>query len=90
MKSVFSDQRSAISGQHEVEEDPTPTQKIWRPVSDLDLAQQRAFQEMQAAMTRGDLEGAQAAFQRISEIEAEQMRAHQAARQYLLKKLGRA
>ena len=78
---------SQVSG--EQFDDPTPTQKIWQPVSDLDIAQQQAFRDMQEAMTRGDLEGAQAAFQRITQIETEQMQAHQAARAYLLEKVQR-
>ncbi len=78
-----------MSTSDQVQDDPTPTQKIWKPVADLDKEQQRAFLELQEATYSGNTEAAQKAFQRIQEIEAEQMRAHQAARAYLLKKVQR-
>lgn len=68
-------------------EEPTPTQKIWQPVSDLDKEQQQAFQALMKAMNNNDLAAAKEARQRIDDIEAEQMRAHEAARAYLLKKV---
>jgi phytoene/squalene synthetase len=68
-------------------DDPTPTQKIWQPVSDLDRAQQKAFQSLMYAMTHNDMETADQARRQIAEIEEQQRVAHAAARQYLLKKV---
>lgn len=69
------------------DDDPTPTQKIWNPIADLDKAQQQAFVQLAEAAHRGDHESAIQARQRIQAIEDEQQVAHQAARAYLLKKL---
>lgn len=68
-------------------EEPTPTQKIWKPVSDLHLAQQQAFKDMLAAMSRGDLDGAADARKRIQAIEDQQKENHAAARAYVLSKM---
>lgn len=68
-------------------DDPTPTQKIWQPVSDLDKAQQQAFREMVDAMSRFDVKAAAEARERIQAIEDEQKQAHAAARAYVLDKL---
>jgi hypothetical protein len=78
-----------LSAQREVDEDPTPTQKIWRPVSDLDIAQQQAFRELAEAMSRFDMVKADAARTRIQAIENEQKQAHAAARAYLLQRVHR-
>ena len=67
-------------------DDPTPTQKIYAPVANLDMAYDQAFKDFQNAMARGDLQCAERARIRISEIEIEQRAVHQAARAYLLSK----
>lgn len=78
---------NTVSGStFQVEEDPTPTQQIWQPVSDLDKEQQQAFRDMLDAMNHGDLDAAGKAKQRIEEIEVEQVQAHAAARAYLVAK----
>lgn len=68
-------------------EDPTPTQKIWAPVANLDVAHDRAFRDLQDAVSRGDLDRAERAQIRINEIELEQQAIHQTARAYLLGKV---
>lgn len=68
-------------------DDPTPTQKIYAPVANLDAAFDRAFQDFRDAMSNGDLKRAERARLRIDEIEMEQRTVHQAARAYLLSKV---
>jgi hypothetical protein len=89
--SVWNDASSAdglpSSAQREAYDDPTPTQKLWQPVSDLDQAQQQAFQALMDAMTHNDMQAANAARERIAAIEEEQRVAHAATRAYLLKKV---
>lgn len=75
------------SGEIPVYEDPTPTQQIWAPVANLHAAHDRAFRDLQDAISHGELDRAERARMRISEIELEQQAVHQAARAYLLAKV---
>lgn len=70
-------------------DDPTPTQRVYRPIATLDAEHRAAFTEMQGALTRGDQEGMKAAFDRIMLIQAEQEIAHRAAREYIHAKIQR-
>lgn len=70
----------------EVQEDQTPTQKLWRPVADLQNEHLEALSDLQDALSRGDWSGAEKARIRIGEIEVEQRQAHMAARQHLVEK----
>ena len=72
-----------------VYEDPTPTQKIWAPVANLDVAHDRAFRDFQNAISLGDLARAERAQIRINEIELEQEVVHRAARAYLAERLSK-
>jgi hypothetical protein len=71
------------------DDDPTPTQKIWNPIADLDKQQQQAFVEFANATLAGDIGRATQAKRLIDSIEQQQKVAHQAARAYLLQKLQR-
>jgi predicted RNA-binding protein with EMAP domain len=80
---------SVSSDQSSVEEDPTPTQRIWAPVAELDQEHVRLFGELRAVMDRGDIDGATAIRIRIGEIEVQQRQNHIAARAYFLSKARR-
>ena len=71
-----------------MDDDLTPTQKIWLPISQLDHQHDQAFRDLHTAiMIKGDLGAAELAKARIAAIEQEQAEAHSAARQYILRKL---
>lgn len=86
MKGVSGFTFQVSSSTVEVEEEPTPTQKIWRPVSDLNEAHLQALRELQSAVTRGDEVGAKKAHDAIQYIEMRQARVHAEARNYLVRK----
>lgn len=71
----------------DIQDDDTPTKRIWSPVADLHQQHLAALRALQSAMTSGDLEGARKAHRKIHDIEEAQKEVHSAARQYVLQKL---
>lgn len=67
-------------------DEPTPTQRIWKPVADLNEAHLAALRELQAAASRGDEVGMKRAHDAIQYIEMRQAQVHAAARNYLVAK----
>lgn len=71
-----------------MDDDLTPTQKIYLPISQLERQHNQAFRDLhEAIMIKCDLDAAELAKARIAAIEQEQAEAHAAARQYILRKL---
>lgn len=70
-----------------VEEDPTPTQKVYSPIYELQQQHDQAMNDMRQGYREGDVDLIADAFIRITRLEPQMRQAGQSARQYFLSKV---
>jgi hypothetical protein len=60
----------------------TTTQKLWRPISELQAEREKIGKELRSAAVQGDLDAAMAAAKRMGELEIEMAQAATAVREH--------